>query len=222
MIAALTPVFAAFTGGDVALAQVDPCEIIPDPPPDLCPPSSSPSASASRSASQSASTTRSPSTTTSPSSTTSASSSPTTSSSPSQTASSSPSATRTASTSPSATRTTSSPTPTISPSRTPQTFTGTTQVSIKFKRRKSRFSGRLSSNFDECEAGRQMSLFYVVPGFNTARRVGKGTSKPNGRWSIKERKADGTYFAVAKRRQVSTTAGDTIDCRKGKSKRKKV
>jgi hypothetical protein len=63
-----------------------------------------------------------------------------------------------------------------------------------------------------------MALYYVVPGFNTSRRVGKGKSKANGSWSIGEKNPDGEYYAVAKPKRVTTTAGDTINCKKGKSR----
>lgn len=92
-------------------------------------------------------------------------------------------------------------------------------MTINFKRKGSKFVGRVSSDFDECEAGRRLVLYYIVPGFGTGRKAGKGRSKSNGTYSIKEPKANGKYFVSAKPSQVATTAGDTINCRKGKSKR---
>jgi hypothetical protein len=216
MFAALTPVLAAMNVNviGIAEAQPDPCEIIPDPPPDLCPPASasasvSASASASRSASASASA--------------SASSSASASTSPSTSASASRSPSASASQSPSATPSTSRPpSPSVSPSRTPQTFSSDTTVTINFKRRRSKFVGRVNSDFDECEAGRRMVLYKVVPGFGTGKKTGKGRSKANGTYSIRERRANGKYFVSAKPKQVTTTAGDTINCRKGRSKRVKA
>lgn len=77
----------------------------------------------------------------------------------------------------------------------------------------------MTSDFDECEPGRRVGLFYVVPGFNTSRRVGKTTTNANGGWDIKEKNPKGKYFAEVKARQITTASGDTILCRKDRSRR---
>jgi hypothetical protein len=66
-----------------------------------------------------------------------------------------------------------------------------------------------------------VSLFYVVPGFETTRRVGKTKTKANGSWSITEKNPKGQYHASVKARRITTPIGDTINCRKDRSKRVK-
>jgi hypothetical protein len=207
MFAALTPVFAALSKGAISSARAQPplptCGF---PPIMECPeetPSPSGSASASRSPSASASASRSPST------------SPSSSASPSQ----SPSATPTPSQTSASPSRSPSPTPTISPSRTPQTFNSPSEITIKHRKGTKRFRGKVTSDFDECEAGRLVKLFYVVPGFGTARSVGKTQTRADGGWTINEKNPEGKYFASVKPRSITTPAGDTINCRKDRSRR---
>ena len=204
MLGAMTPAIAAFSKGAIAKAQPGPCDFtqIPDPT-GMCP-SPSQSASGSASGTRTATATR-PATATA------------TATGGTGTATATSTTTRPASSSPPPSS--SSPTPVISPSRSPQTFNSPTKVTIKFNKRKNKFTGKVTSDFNECEAGRSMKLFYVVPGFQTSRKTGKGKSKANGSWSIGEKKAKGQYYASAKARTIRTTAGDTINCRKGKSRK---
>lgn len=210
MLGALTPVFAALSDNTISAAQAQPnplCTTLPSPPPQLmCPPSESPSGSTSPSASQTAS----------------ASTSPTASRSASATATATASATPSASATPTPTATpsrTASASP--SPSRTPQEFNSPSDISIKHKKGRAKFFGRVTSDFDECRRGRRVSLFYEVPGFGTSRRVGKATTNSRGGWNIKEKNPDGKYFAAVKASRVTTPAGDTIFCRKDRSRKVK-
>jgi hypothetical protein len=79
----------------------------------------------------------------------------------------------------------------------------------------------VTSDFDECEPDRRVALFVEVPGFGTARRVGKAKTNARGGWKITEKNPRGKYFASVKPRRITTPTGDTILCRKDRSKRVK-
>jgi hypothetical protein len=66
-----------------------------------------------------------------------------------------------------------------------------------------------------------VALYHVVPGFGTSRRVGKTKTNAKGGWTINEKNPQGKYFATVKPSRLTTTTGDTISCRKDRSKRVK-
>lgn len=99
------------------------------------------------------------------------------------------------------------------------TFNSPSKISIKHRKGTKKFSGRVTSDFDECESGRRVSLFHIVPGFGTARRVGKTTTNASGGWNISEKNPRGKYYASVKGSRLTTSTGDTINCRKARSRR---
>jgi hypothetical protein len=92
-------------------------------------------------------------------------------------------------------------------------------VTIKYKKSSHKFSGDLSSQFAECESARQVRLMKVKRGKDKS--VGKDTSSASGGWSIR-RRSHGKYYAVALPKSLSTSAGDQVDCQRGKSKTRKI
>jgi hypothetical protein len=99
-------------------------------------------------------------------------------------------------------------------------FTAPTDVSIRYRKRSKTFSGNLASQFSECESARQVQLKKVRRGPD--KTAGNTSSSSTGSWSIKKRKAHGKYYAVALAKTLSTTAGDQIDCQRGRSRTRKV
>lgn len=66
-----------------------------------------------------------------------------------------------------------------------------------------------------------MKLFYVVPGFGTSRPAGKTTTNARGGWKISDKNPSGKYFASVRASRVTTPNGDTILCRKDRSRKVK-
>lgn len=98
--------------------------------------------------------------------------------------------------------------------------TATTDVTIKFDQKKSRFSGTVRSSVAACEKDRKIRLKRVVPGKDDS--AGKDASAVDGSWSVKVRGAHGIYYAIAKSMTLFTAGGDEVDCLKGRSKNRQV
>jgi hypothetical protein len=67
-----------------------------------------------------------------------------------------------------------------------------------------------------------MTLKREVPGFGIYKNAGKSLSKGSGSWSIKKKNAQGNYYVTAKSKTVTTSNGDTIRCKQGRSKNRTV
>jgi hypothetical protein len=115
---------------------------------------------------------------------------------------------------PSPTPTTTVITSTISPSPTPQTVTVSSTVSINFNRPV--FKGKVNSQRGGCERSRRVVLK------KKSGPVGDDVTNSRGGWKVRERRANGGYWAVAKRKVFTAPNGDTVICQRGKSPTERV
>jgi hypothetical protein len=74
----------------------------------------------------------------------------------------------------------------------------------------------VSSDNEDCQEGRVISLKKKKRGRDG--NAGATVSNQRGRWSIGKRNPKGRFYAIAKRRSFEDEDGNTIICRRAKSK----
>ncbi len=87
-------------------------------------------------------------------------------------------------------------------------------ITIKYRDDRDLFKGRVSSERDECVAGRRVLVKKEVEGRDLVK--GRVFTDEDGRWRFKRTDAKGSFYAVAKRVQVMS-GEETLDCLKARS-----
>ena len=131
--------------------------------------------------------------------------------------SASPSSASPSSASPSsASPTTASPTPTGTTPPPPVIYPSTTTLKVNGNK----FTGKVKSRHANCRRGRSVLLKKEKPGKD--KTVGKDRTNRRGRYSIKERNPNGTYYTVAKTKRFTTGAGGPVTCDSDRSPKRKA
>lgn len=129
----------------------------------------------------------------------------------------SPSPTPTAtSPSPTPTQSSASPSPTTSTPPPPIAYSSETTINYNGKA----FTGKVKSNLKKCRRDRSMLLKKQKPGKD--KTVGKDRTNRTGGYKIREPKANGTYYTVAKVKRFTDGSGRPVTCGQDRSKKKRV
>jgi hypothetical protein len=135
-------------------------------------------------------------------------------------------ATATSTSSPTPTQTTASPSPsqsTASPSPTattppPPVRHGSTTTMKNYDGNS--FDGKIKSGESRCRDGRTVVLKKKKPGKD--KKVGTDRTTPDGVYSIRERNANGKYYATALAKTFTTSNGQRVTCEKDRSPTKEA
>jgi hypothetical protein len=140
----------------------------------------------------------------------------TASASPTQTSTASPSPSQTSTASPSPTQTTASPSPTTTTPPPPVAYSSQTTMN----KNGNKFVGKVKSDNKKCRRGRNVVLKEQKPGKD--KTVGKDKTNKKGKYSIKERNADGTYYTIAKSKSFTDRFGRPVTCQRDKSPKREA
>jgi len=130
----------------------------------------------------------------------------------------SPSSPSPTSSSPSPTPSESSPSPTPTETLPPPPVRSSTRVTINYDGNS--FNGRAGSSMGQCRGGRAIVVKKKRPGRDRA--IGSDTTNRRGRYSVQERRARGTYYAVAPKRVFVNRFGQQVTCTRDRSPNERV